>query len=67
MNGNNALEANATGEYKIFYPENNGREGLFINIQAASIAIFGNHPWSLRIVSVLFDKFFEELVKRGKL
>jgi len=57
MNGNNALEANATGEYKIFYPENNGREGFFINIQAASIAFFGNHPWSLRIVSVLFGIF----------
>lgn len=54
MNGNNALEANATGQYKIYYPENNGREGFFINIQAASIAIFNNHPWSLRIVSAFF-------------
>ena len=57
MNGNNALEANATGQYKTYYPENNGREGLFINIQAASVAIFGNHPWSLRIVSALFGVF----------
>ncbi len=57
MNGNNALEANATGEYKTYYPENNGREGLFINVQAASIAVFGNHPWSLRIVSALFGVF----------
>lgn len=54
MNGNNALEANATGQYKIYYPENNGREGFFINIQAASVAIFNNHPWSLRIVSAFF-------------
>lgn len=54
MNGNNALEAIGTGDYKIFYPENNGREGLFINIQSLSIRIFGNEPWALRIVSSLF-------------
>lgn len=54
MNGNNALEAIATGEVKAFYPENNGREGLFINIQAISVWIFGATPWALRIVSSLF-------------
>ncbi|MDP3792492.1 MAG: glycosyltransferase family 39 protein [bacterium] len=53
MNGNNALSALETGSFKVFYPENNGREGLFINIQALSIDIFGIHPWSLRIVSGL--------------
>ncbi|MEK9147933.1 MAG: hypothetical protein AAB650_00675, partial [Patescibacteria group bacterium] len=36
-NGNNAREALETGNFKVFYPENNGREGLFINIQAAAI------------------------------
>jgi len=54
MNGNNALEAISTRDYKVFYPENNGREGLFINIQALSIALFGNFPWALRIVSAIF-------------
>ncbi len=54
MNGNNALEAISTGNWKVFYPENNGREGLFINIQALSIALFGNFPWALRIVSAIF-------------
>lgn len=54
MNGNNALEALTTGDFKVFYPENNGREGLFINIQAISINIFGNYPWALRIVSAFF-------------
>lgn len=54
MNGNNALEAMDSGQYKVFYPENNGREGLFINIQALSIRIFGNEPWALRIVSAIF-------------
>mgnify|MGYP001564907156 CR=1 FL=1 len=57
MNGNNALEALQTGEFKVFYPENNGREGLFINIQALSLKTFGNHPWALRIVSAIFGVF----------
>lgn len=54
MNGNNALEALAAGEFKFFYPENNGREGLFINIQAVSLMLFGATPWALRGVSALF-------------
>ncbi len=49
MNGNNALEG-----FKVFYPENNGREGLFINIQALSLIIFGNQPWALRLPSAIF-------------
>ncbi len=53
MNGNNALEAINTCNYKIFYPENNGREGLFINLQALSLQIFGINPWALRAVSAL--------------
>ena len=54
MNGNNASEALSKGDFKVFYPENNGREGLYIDIQALSIAAFGNRPWALRIVSSLF-------------
>lgn len=58
MNGNNALEAlyntNSALGWKFFYPENNGREGLFINLQAISLAIFGNKPWALRGVSGIF-------------
>lgn len=54
MNGNNARQALETGNYKLYYPENNGREGLFINIQAQSLRLFGNQPWALRIVSALF-------------
>lgn len=57
MNGNNALEAISTGNWKVFYPENNGREGLFINIQGLSIKTFGNEPWALRIVSIIFGTF----------
>jgi 4-amino-4-deoxy-L-arabinose transferase-like glycosyltransferase len=54
MNGNNALEALAAGNFKVFYPENNGREGLFINIQALSAWLFGNKAWALRVVSAVF-------------
>ena len=54
MNGNNALQALATHNFKVFYPENNGREGLFMNIQAISIALLGNLPWVLRLPSAIF-------------
>ncbi len=55
MNGNNALEALRTGDFKVYYPENNGREGLFINIQAIFLKIFGvNEPWVLRLPSAIF-------------
>lgn len=54
MNGNNALEAFTTHDFKVFYPENNGREGLFINIQAMFLSVLGNEPWVLRLPSVIF-------------
>lgn len=57
MNGNNALEALHNHDFKVFYPENNGREGLFINIQSVTVAIFGNEPWVLRLVSGIFGFF----------
>ncbi len=52
-NGNNAVEALRTGGFKVFYPENNGREGLFINLQAGAIQLFGAKPWALRVVSAI--------------
>ncbi len=54
MNGNNAQEALDTGNFKVFYPENFGREGLFINIQALFINKFGHQPWALRLPSAIF-------------
>src|SRR3990167_2287305 len=50
INGNNAVEAN----WKVFYPENFGREGLFINIQSLFVTAFGNEPWVLRLPSAIF-------------
>lgn len=54
MNGNNALEALRTGDFKIYYPDNNGREGFFINLQAMFLRYFGVYePWVLRLPSAL--------------
>ena len=54
MNGNNALEILETGRFQVFYPENNGREGLYINLATLSVAAFGNQPWALRLPAALF-------------
>ncbi len=55
INGTNAQEALHTGTFKIFYPENNGREGLFINIQAVFLRVIQqNEPWVLRLPSAIF-------------
>ncbi len=54
MNGMDALIANRTGDYALFYPDNYGREGLFINIQALSIGLLGPTVPALKLPSVLF-------------
>ncbi|MFC1625338.1 ArnT family glycosyltransferase [Patescibacteria group bacterium] len=54
INGNNAREALETGNYKWFYLDNNGREGLYINTIALSLKFFGNEPWAIRLVSTIF-------------
>jgi len=53
VNGVDALQNIDSQSFKIFYPDNNGREGLFINLQTISVAIFGNTVWALRVVSAL--------------
>lgn len=57
MNGTNAIQAIETNEYKIFYQDNNGREGLFMNLIAFSFKVFGVHMWSLRLVGSLVGMF----------
>src|SRR3989344_1409862 len=52
-NGVDALKALDNQDFRIFYPANNGREGLFINIQAVSIRLFGATPFALRAVSAV--------------
>jgi hypothetical protein len=53
INGNDALTTLQTNQWKVFYPENNGREGLFIWLLAWSFKIFGPAVWSLRLVSAI--------------
>ncbi|MDI6602758.1 MAG: glycosyltransferase family 39 protein [Patescibacteria group bacterium] len=53
INGNEALESLKTGNFKIFYPENNGREGLMIWLIALSFSIFGVSIWSIKIVAAI--------------
>ena len=54
QNGVDAQLANATGQYKLFYESNNGREGLFINLQALSIKAFGPTEFALKLWSIIF-------------
>lgn len=54
VNAADAIHANVTGNYLWFYPNNYGREGLFINLQAWSLAIFGNTVAALKLWSAIF-------------
>lgn len=51
INGNDALDSLKTGNFKVFYPENNGREGLFMWLIALSFSVFGASVWSIKIVA----------------
>jgi 4-amino-4-deoxy-L-arabinose transferase-like glycosyltransferase len=53
-NGLDALKAMEHSDYKIFYPENYGREGLYINALAVSFKLFGVNSFALRFPSALF-------------
>jgi len=53
-NGIDINEICRTGKWHIFYPENFGREGLFLNIQSLFVCYFGNTTWSLKIASGFF-------------
>jgi hypothetical protein len=49
LNGNEGFEAAQTHQFHIFYPSNNGREGLFINLVGVSESVFGAGVVGLRI------------------
>ncbi len=49
MNGSDALSSLKTGEFRAFYPNNNGREGLIVWLDALAIKTFGTEPWVLRL------------------
>lgn len=53
MNGNDVLDTLQTNNFKVFYPENNGREGLFMWLIALSFSVFGVSVWSIKIVAAI--------------
>lgn len=57
INGNQALDILETGKFKVFYPENNGREGLFMVLTSFSFLIFGAEIWAIRITSAVIGVF----------
>lgn len=54
VNGNNALDSMANNDFKIFYTDNNGREGLIIWLEALTFKIFGISIWSLKATAAIF-------------
>lgn len=48
------MEAWENRDWKVFYTENNGREGLWPNIIGFFIMNFGNEPWVPRSVAAVF-------------
>lgn len=51
FNGLNALQAIETGNYKVFYPENYGREAFHINVESIFIRNFGAESFALRMTN----------------
>ena len=52
MDGVNAQYAAQTGQFQVFYPEDNGREGLYVNLLALAFRFHllpNTAPWSVRI------------------
>src|SRR5665213_3295469 len=47
--GANAVQAWETGDFKVFYPEDNGREGMYINVASVFIHLLGSSAWALRL------------------
>ena len=54
VNGKDAIKAFKNGTYELFYTDNNGREGLFINLIALSFSFFGISILALKLPSIVF-------------
>ncbi len=55
MDGNNAAEVAATGHYQVFYTEDNGREGLYVNMVAVLLQFFHapHEPYVIRLPAAI--------------
>jgi uncharacterized membrane protein len=50
INGSTALEVIRTGEYRVYYREDNGREGLFVAVLTMVLRLIPlDEPWVLRL------------------
>jgi 4-amino-4-deoxy-L-arabinose transferase-like glycosyltransferase len=54
VNAADALHANETDDYRLFYENNQGREGLFINLQALALKTMGISVFALKFWSMVF-------------
>lgn len=54
VNGEDALRALETGQFQWFYPANQGREGLFMNLIALCFKLFGVSALTLKLPAILF-------------
>jgi len=52
-NGTNAYDAQINNTYKWFYPDNNGREGLYINLMALVFKLFSVSIFTLKLPSII--------------
>jgi 4-amino-4-deoxy-L-arabinose transferase-like glycosyltransferase len=54
VNGTDAINAIETGHFRLFYANNYGREGLFMNLIALGFMLFGVSVITLKMWSVFF-------------
>lgn len=54
VNGEDALRALETGHFQWFYPANQGREGLFMNLVALCFKLFGVSTLTLKLPAIIF-------------
>lgn len=54
INGEDALRALNTGSFQWFYPANQGREGLMMNLVALCFKLFGVSVLSLKLPAIIF-------------
>ncbi|MGB9743494.1 MAG: ArnT family glycosyltransferase [Minisyncoccia bacterium] len=53
INANTAVRILETKNWQVFYPENQGREGLFFLLISFSFALFGISIWSFKFIPAL--------------
>lgn len=54
VNGEDALRAIDNGDWRWFYPANQGREGLFMNLIAICFKLFGASILTLKLPAIIF-------------